>query len=331
MGRASTDTAKHPAQDSAENLAEDPAEDRGAKQGAWMEMIRRSRIGRDRKAAMLVIGSYAGADGTGVFPGVARLAVDCEVSYRTAGRYLKWARDVGLIELVKKGNRRRRLADEYRLIIGPDLRDRVTIPHPGVYRKLIEDIAAANRAESARRQRPARTEDHAGNHATGDRHDADQHGDQHVGEHIGEPSSTDTSGDRRNDEGQRPGSADLRTQGGRRNPPARNGSPTDTKTSVGTRFYGHQDTVSTDTPDVRPPTRDHLTSSTDLPTPPTDRRYARYPSARASGSNAEKQASTRRRIHPAERTCRACGVVLDPDGSCFMCGTSPQPGTSPAA
>jgi len=254
-----------------------------ATQGAWNELVRRARINREIKTALMMIGSYANADGTNVFCGVARLAADCDVSYRTAGRYFAFARNSGLIHLVKPGNRRRGQADLYRLILDPKLLEHIELPSPQEYREYIGKLAAANRASSKKRQSKTVEPD--------------------------DSSSTDTLDDRRNE-------SDLRTHGDRRN----NGSDaasTDSSVSVGTRFYGHQATVSTDTPDVLPPPIAHLTSTTDLSWEPTNLRNARQPSTRARVGNGENFA-TRMSRTPGP-TCGTCGTELEPDGGCFTC------------
>ncbi|MEV5411028.1 helix-turn-helix domain-containing protein [Thermopolyspora sp. NPDC052614] len=226
------------------------AEYGGISLGAWMELVRRARIEKERKLACLAFGSYANADGTGIFCGTARLAADCDVSYRTASRYLAWMREVGLVELVKRGNRRRKQADTYRLILGPQLSACVDLPNPDEYRKIVGDIAEANRADSKRRQRASR-------------------------EQAG--SSTDTDDDRRS--GSDPRDV-LRTSDDRRTEGRDDGS-TDTQVSPETRFYGHESPFSTDTQDVHPPSLDHLPSTTDLPWEKAEVRSSRLLSARA--------------------------------------------------
>lgn len=264
------------------------ADDRAAFLGAWNEVIRRARISPELKLAMLVLGSYANADGTGIYCGVARLAVDCGVSYRTASRYLAWARRVGLVLLVKRGNRRRGWADVYRLILDPVLLDHIELPDPEQYRKLCGEIAAANRADTRRRQSAGRTREDA--------------------------SFTDTTDDRRTAGGD---SGDLRTQGDRRNDALENGS-TDTLASVGTRSYGHEVPSSTDTPGVLPPSMDHLTSTNNLPWEPTSGRDARY-HLRVGAREDGQDSSTKKAPRPPGPTCAACQAELDPDGSCFIC------------
>lgn len=105
----------------------------GATAGSWMALVRRARIGLSRKAAALILASYADADGTSIYCGVARLALDMESSYSTAQRALRWLRDVGLIERVRKGNSRKGLSDVYRLILGPDVLEHIKLPDPAEY------------------------------------------------------------------------------------------------------------------------------------------------------------------------------------------------------
>lgn len=121
------------------------AHELGATVGAWNAVIRRARIGRERKAAALVLSSYARADGTHIHCGVARLAVDLEVSYSTARRELAWLRKVGLIELVRAGNRRRNLSDEYRLILGPNVLEHLDVLDPAEHKNLTDGVREANR------------------------------------------------------------------------------------------------------------------------------------------------------------------------------------------
>jgi len=135
-------------------MSAEETSDYGVQPNAWNALVRRARIGLKRKAAALVIGSYASPTGRDIKCGVARLATDLEVGYSTARRYLAWLRDVGLIELVKAGNHRRGRADEYRLIIRPDIEKNVDIPDVDEYRKLVDDLSDANYGgEKSRRLR----------------------------------------------------------------------------------------------------------------------------------------------------------------------------------
>lgn len=128
------------------------AEDHGARLGTWLELVRRSRIHKDLKFACLVFASYASSDGAGIMCSRARLSVDLDVDLRTAERRLKWMRDSGLIEMTARGNRRRGLADTYRLTLVPDLSEKVLeAPDPEAYRKLIGQVSDANRRTNDRK------------------------------------------------------------------------------------------------------------------------------------------------------------------------------------
>ncbi|AGL19515.1 winged helix-turn-helix domain-containing protein [Actinoplanes sp. N902-109] len=110
--------------------------DQGATVGQWNALIRRARLDDRQKLAALVMSSYADADGTNIHCGVVRLSVDLQCSYSTAQRYLRWLRAVGLVELVRAGNRRRKWSDEYRLILGPDVLEHLDVLDPGRYDEL---------------------------------------------------------------------------------------------------------------------------------------------------------------------------------------------------
>lgn len=127
----------------------------GATVGAWNALIRRTRMADRQKLAALVVSSYADTDGTGIHCGVARLAVDLGASYRTAQRYLAWLREVGLIELVREGNRRKRLSDEYRLIIGPDVLEHLEVLAPDTYEEARTDM---REARTRRNQAPPKND-----------------------------------------------------------------------------------------------------------------------------------------------------------------------------
>lgn len=96
----------------------------------WTDVVRRARLGRTVKAVALVLATYADfGTGTRVHPGVARLAIDAEVSYNIAKQALGRLRQIGLIELVRR-SRRRGEADDYRLILGAELLDHVDVLSP---------------------------------------------------------------------------------------------------------------------------------------------------------------------------------------------------------
>jgi hypothetical protein len=139
-------------------MSADGASDFGAQPWAWYAVVRRARIGRERKHAALTVGSYADKNGRGIKCGVARLAADCEVGYSTARRYLAWLRDVGWIELVRPGNHKKGLADEYRLILDPARHGHLDIPEGDEYRKIVDEVNGSNQSgQKGRRMRVQRS------------------------------------------------------------------------------------------------------------------------------------------------------------------------------
>jgi hypothetical protein len=133
-------------------------DDLGASPGKWNGIVRRARIGRERKHAALTVSSYADKSGRDIKCGVARLAADLEVGYSTARRYLAWLREVGWIELVKAGNHKKGLADEYRLILDVAKHAHLDIPEGDEYRKIVDDVNGANQSsQKGRRMRVQRS------------------------------------------------------------------------------------------------------------------------------------------------------------------------------
>jgi len=139
-------------------MSADDTANLGVAPGKWNALVRRARIGRERKHAALTVSSYADKHGRDIKCGVARLAADCEVGYSTARRYLAWLRDVGWIELVKAGNHKKGLADEYRLIQDPAKYAHLDIPEGDEYRKIVDDVNGANQSsQKGRRMRVQRS------------------------------------------------------------------------------------------------------------------------------------------------------------------------------
>lgn len=105
----------------------------------WTSVVRRIRLGRTVKAVAVMLTVYADPDGSRVYPGVARLSYECELSYTVVKGALRTLRSLGLI--VKVG--RRGDADEYRLILHEDLLERVNVPTPSQVNAEVEKIRAA--------------------------------------------------------------------------------------------------------------------------------------------------------------------------------------------
>ncbi|MGW5518491.1 helix-turn-helix domain-containing protein [Nocardia africana] len=87
----------------------------------WERIIRRLSIPSQQKFLALMLATYADPDGSRVHPGVERLARVMGVTDRTVKRSLAELRSLGLVELVKQGNRWAHKADEYRLTTPVDL------------------------------------------------------------------------------------------------------------------------------------------------------------------------------------------------------------------
>lgn len=81
----------------------------------WERVVRSMEMPSGPKYLALMMATYADQDGSRVHPGVDLLARDMAVSEKTVDRSLKTLRELGLVTLVKKGNRHAKHADEYRL------------------------------------------------------------------------------------------------------------------------------------------------------------------------------------------------------------------------
>jgi hypothetical protein len=97
----------------------------------WRPVVRRTLgLPKWAKYILLTAADYANADGTGVRPGTALLAVESESSYSRVQEAVRLAARAGLLFLARKGNRRKGQADEFWLILHPELMDRVTVETP---------------------------------------------------------------------------------------------------------------------------------------------------------------------------------------------------------
>jgi DNA-binding transcriptional ArsR family regulator len=95
----------------------------------WQGVVRRLALPRGVKLVAATLAQYANPDGTRVRPGRERLAEESGYSPRQVDRHLKTLRDLGLIVRVRSGsaNGRRKLSDEYRLVIPEDILERVDL------------------------------------------------------------------------------------------------------------------------------------------------------------------------------------------------------------
>lgn len=132
-------------------------QDHGATVNEWVGVVRRAELDRTVKLVALTLASYASPDGSRVYPGLARITVQCRIGYAAAKRAFRVLREVGLVELVRRGNRRAGRCDEYRLILGPDLLEKVDVPNPEQERKVIEAVKDADREASRERYRRRRS------------------------------------------------------------------------------------------------------------------------------------------------------------------------------
>jgi DNA-binding transcriptional ArsR family regulator len=128
--------------------------DHGATVAEWLSVVRRAELPRNVKTAAYYLAGRANNDGTHIFPGVWRSAVECKLSPAEVRRALKLLRDAGLVEVVKRGNRRRHKSDEYRLILGADVMEHVKVPSPDEHDAAINaQREREHEQQRARRQR----------------------------------------------------------------------------------------------------------------------------------------------------------------------------------
>jgi hypothetical protein len=137
-------------------MTDSTAEQMPATVREWTDILARVRFGKVRIGGRNLTGAtvklvagrladYADGNGTRVRPGLARIAIDLEIDYRTARLAVAYLRTVGLLGLVRSGGRRG--ADQYRLTLPVDLLDRddLTVWSPTKHRTEIERLADARR------------------------------------------------------------------------------------------------------------------------------------------------------------------------------------------
>lgn len=127
----------------------------------WTEVVRRARIGKSVKAVALMMASYADANGTRIFPGLAVLAVATEMNYNTVSSAVSKLQKCGLIERLKTSHQGRRHADEYRLVLAADVVDRVEILDPRAFKDAADVIRKRHRGvyKTNKYEAPKSTED----------------------------------------------------------------------------------------------------------------------------------------------------------------------------
>lgn len=120
---------------------------------AWERIVLAGRISSTTKLVAFAMRTFADPDGTGVRPGTARLAVLCGLSDRCVVRARRELLGAGLLKLVRRGNRRRGHADEYRLILAEDLDERLTWLSPSEITDAAQEITEARQAAETSRLR----------------------------------------------------------------------------------------------------------------------------------------------------------------------------------
>jgi hypothetical protein len=139
-------------------------DDDGATVNEWVNVIRRARLHATTKLVALLLASYADPDGTSIFPGVARLAVQTGLSYRTIQRELAGLRAMGLIAKMSRAGMPRAWSDPYRLTFAGHVLASVDIPTPAAEDSAVENLARQHRGRyrgktTARHPDGAQTDD----------------------------------------------------------------------------------------------------------------------------------------------------------------------------
>lgn len=114
-------------------------DDIGASVRDWLSVVRRARLGRTTKSVAWVLALRADSDGTRIFPGIARLSVECELSPKVVKEALRALREAGLVAVVRAASVAGD-ATEYRLVLD-DVLSHVDVPDPGVHDAAIRAVA----------------------------------------------------------------------------------------------------------------------------------------------------------------------------------------------
>jgi hypothetical protein len=114
----------------------------------WERVIKALPMPPTVKHVALTLATYGDLDGASIHPGNDVLIADTGTSRATVTRALTYLRDVGLIVSVGTANRRRRIAEEYRLAIPPTVLARVMdrAANQGSQRDLIGTVQGSHRA-----------------------------------------------------------------------------------------------------------------------------------------------------------------------------------------
>ena len=114
----------------------------------WVTVVRDARLGASATLVALVMASYADPDGSKIFPGISRIAVDAELAYSTVRAAIRKLRRAGLIELAHAAPPRSGRSNEYRLVFADDLPSRCEVLNAAAKALAIERTAAANRGSA---------------------------------------------------------------------------------------------------------------------------------------------------------------------------------------
>lgn len=168
----------------------------------WERFLLAARLPGSTKLVAFAMRTHADPDGTRVRPGIARLAVLTDLSYATVKRARQQLVKAGLIELAKRGNRRRGGADEYRLVLAEDVLERVEWLSPSQIDAAANEITNARAdAEEARRARKVQGSDTDPEPDDQGSHDAPKPADQGAPESPGQPDQGSESSPETEDQG----------------------------------------------------------------------------------------------------------------------------------
>lgn len=116
----------------------------------WERIVRAARISSNAKLVAFCMKGHANLDGTKSRPSTALLMVEANLSYSAVTRARAELIKAGLIILTRRGNRHKRRADEYRLILAEDLDERLVWLSPSEMKaaavKLSDERQAAETA-----------------------------------------------------------------------------------------------------------------------------------------------------------------------------------------
>jgi hypothetical protein len=130
----------------------------------WIDIVSRIRLkpslkgvsAATVKAVAFRIAIYADSDGTRVLAGVSRLALVCELDYKTVKKALAVLRSYGLLTKVGTASGplggRKYSADEYWLTTPPDLMERLKMWSPGRLDEEVAKLRAANKGVAGARR-----------------------------------------------------------------------------------------------------------------------------------------------------------------------------------